>query len=111
MTTYYTVVQYLPKPLSGERMNVGVIAWADGQIATKFIDDWRRVRSFGGEDIDFVRDFVRRVEEASEDIPSLPGFVHDRAIDEGRLRKFIGDWVNSIQFSEPKASLKPPLEV
>jgi len=111
MITHYTVVQYLPKPLSGERINVGVIAWAEGRIAAKFIGDWRRVRSFGGEDIDFVRDFVRRIEDAAENTPSLPGFERDSTIDEARLRKFIGDWVNSIQFSDPKTSLKPPDEV
>ena len=110
MVSHYTVVQYVPRPLADERINLGVIAWADGQISAKFIEDWRRARGFGGEDIDFARDFARRVQEAVEASPELPGLEGER-IDEDRLRKYIGTWMHSLQFSAIKTSLKRPAEV
>jgi DUF3037 family protein len=108
MVTYYTVVHYLPNPLSGERVNVGVIAWNDGQITARFVDDWRRIHSFGGEDIRFIRDFARRVEEATSANPDLPGLGSSGRLDEERLKKIVGSWIHSLQFSEPRASLRGP---
>ena len=108
MVSHYTVVQYLPNPLSGERVNVGVIAWGDGRMSARFIDDWRRIQSFGGEDISFIRDFARRVEEATTASLDLPGVVSGGRLDEEKLQKFIGSWMHSIQFSELRASLRGP---
>src|SRR5260370_14407344 len=107
--TRYTVVEYLPNPISGERMKVGIIAWNEGRMAAQFLSDWRRVHSFGGEDIGFVRDFARRVEDAAGRHPVLPGL--GEVLDEHRLEKIVGTWTHSIQFSEPRASLKAPNEV
>ncbi|HKX03423.1 MAG TPA: DUF3037 domain-containing protein [Methylomirabilota bacterium] len=109
--TNYTVVHYLPNPLSGERINVGVIAWNEGRIAARFIDDWRRVHSFGGEDVEFIRDFVERVQEAIGSEPMLPGLAAGSQLDEERLKKIVGTWTHSLQFSEPRASLKAPAAV
>jgi len=110
MTTQYTVVQYLPNPLSGERINLGLIAWAEGRIACRFVRKWQRVYSFGREDTKFLRDFVGRVEEAASSILDIPGLVEEK-LDEDKLKKIIGSWTSSIQFSEPKSSLKPPDEL
>jgi DUF3037 family protein len=99
--THYTVVRYLPKPLSGEQINIGVIAWDDEQhVAARFLYDWRRVESFVAEedveeDVGFLRDFARRVGR----------------LDSGCLQRMIKSWTKSIQFSEPKASLKAPDDV
>ena len=106
MVTHYTVVQYFPNPLSGERVNIGVIALGDGQISARFVDDWRRIHSFGGgDDIGFIRDFARRVEVAASGEQDLPSLVTDARLDEDRLKKIIGTWMHSIQFSELRASL------
>lgn len=110
MTTQYTVVQYHPNPLSGERINLGLIAWAEGRIACRFVRKWQRVYSFGREDTKFLRDFVGRVEEAASSILDIPGLVEEK-LDEDKLKKIIGSWISSIQFSEPKSSLKPPDEL
>jgi len=109
--SHYTVVQYLPNPLSGERLNVGLIAWGGGRIAARFIEDWRRVHNFGGEDIEFIRDFARRVEEATDDQSTLAGLGDARRFDEEHLRKIVGTWMHSIQLSEPRTSLKTPTEL
>lgn len=110
MVTKYAVVQYLPRPLSDEKINVGVVAWREGQIAARFVQNWRRVRAFGREDVEFLRDFASRIISAAGETGALPGFDPD-AINETRLEKIIGSWTRSIQFSEPKSSLKSPSEV
>jgi hypothetical protein len=88
-----------------------VIAWRDGRIAARFINDWRRAHSFGGEDIDFLRDFAGRVEEATSRELELPGLTVGPQLDEERLKKIVGTWMHSIQFSEPRVSLKQPDDV
>src|SRR5712664_3430633 len=70
MITKFCVVRYLPHPLSGEMMNIGIIAWGEGKIATHFMKDWRRIRTFGHEDISFLQDFVGEV--SSIYLPGLP---------------------------------------
>lgn len=109
MTTKYSVVRYLPNPLSGEAVNFGVIAWNQDRISSRFIDNWKRVRAFGGEDIDFLREFRHRFETRTSQAPTLPGFGDK--LDAAELERIVGDWRHSIEFSEPRSSLKSPDEV
>ena len=104
MISRYTVVHYLPHPLSGERINVGVIAWGSGLLAARFINNWRRVRAFGHEDVEFLQDFIRNVERSVSNLRELPG-LDAPVIDENRLKQIIGNWTHSIQFSEPRSSI------
>ena len=92
MVSYYTVVQYYPDPIADERINIGVIVFGDGQLRSHFLQDWRRVEQFGGEDISFLHDFARRTE----------------AWDETTLKDCMGRWKRSIQFREPLPSLLEP---
>ena len=71
MPSNYAIVQYRPDPASDERLNIGVIAWdADGAHAV-FVDTWERVRSFGGCDIGFLREFAQSMQmRLAEDLLS-----------------------------------------
>lgn len=110
MTTKYLVVRYLPRPLSGEAINIGVIAWSDDSITTRFIQNWQRVRAFGREDIAFLRDFVQQVESSTSAQQRL--LIQDsNAFDARGLEKLVETWRQSIEFSEPRVSLKSPEEV
>ena len=104
ITSRYTVVQYLPRPLTGERINIGVIAWGGGKLAARFVENWRRVRAFGHEDTEFLQDFVRQVNKSVDAASLLPG-LSDQTVDEDCLSTIIGSWSHSIQFSEPRASI------
>jgi hypothetical protein len=110
MVTKYSVVRYLPNPLSGEMINVGVIAWGEGKIAARFAKDWRRAKAFGREDISFLRDFVEQVEASAQVQQQLLAFGSN-ALDANQLEQFVKDWGNSIQFSELRTSLRSPEEV
>lgn len=47
MVSHYSVVQYLPDPATGERINVGVVAFDDsGRVVHHVIENWSRVRNF-----------------------------------------------------------------
>src|SRR6266404_3405429 len=98
MVTKYSVVRYLPHPLSGEMINIGVIAWGDGQVASQFIKDWRRAKTFGREDISFLQDFVEQIEASVPLKQKLLAFG-PKPLDAKQLEEITKDWGNSIQFS------------
>lgn len=110
MVTKYSVVRYLPNPLSGEMINIGVVAWGeDKKIAFRFAKDWRRAKAFGREDITFLRDFAEQIEASAH--VELPLTFASKPVDAKQLEQFAEDWSNSIQFSELRTSLLSPEEV
>ncbi len=103
MSSYYSVVRYVPDPVADERINVGVVVFGNGTFLSRFLVKWQRVRNFGGEDISFLHDFSREVEDRQTNLlPSAPVW------DEEMLAKIAGRWKNSIQLSEPRSSLQSP---
>lgn len=106
MASQYTVVQYVPNPLSDERINIGIVAWDDAGVSVEFISSWYRIRAFGNEDIGYVKDFVTKTSEAMK-IQSQPDLFRsaDR-FDVALLEKMIGGWRHSIQFTTPRGSIK-----
>ena len=87
-------------------MNIGVVVFGDGVIRSRFLSDWRRASTFGGgKSVAFLREFATRVKHwapIQEEFPGLEMTVH---VSGEQLRDFARDWKNSIQFSDPKASL------
>lgn len=57
MISHYSLVQYAPDPIRGERINIGVVVY-DGQGAAKtlFVENWSRVKQFSGHDVSFLRE-------------------------------------------------------
>lgn len=104
MTAHYTVVQYVPDPTAEERVNVGVITWDEERLVSRFLSNWRRVRAFAGEDIGFLREFAKSVTSVTSDQSCLPEM--GPRLDQERLRKIIGEWNQSIQFTNSRGSLK-----
>lgn len=107
MITRYTIVQYLPDPITGERINFGVLVWNEDTVQMRFLRQWKRVQRFSGRDIGFLHEFVHRMEGAvgqgrlllaDGDPPQLSAEV---------VEKMVGRWMNAIQFTEPRASTRP----
>ena len=105
MANYYTVVQYLPDPVNGERINIGVIAFGGGGIETRFLSNWRRVKSFGG-DIQFLREFATEMTQSASPELLLPEITQDQRLTQEQLEQMAGRWINSVQFTSPRASLQ-----
>jgi hypothetical protein len=107
MTSKYSVIQYVPNPISDERINVGVVAFDEKNVKVHFLSRWERVCCFGAaENIDFLRDFAHRMEEAAEAGLLLPGDEAGKVPKHERLTKIAKGWINSIQFTEPRGSLE-----
>jgi hypothetical protein len=106
MSAYYTIVQYVPNPLTDERMNIGIIAASDGGPAVRFINDWRRAKAFGQEDVGFLKDFASSIGSLAKS--QLPLYVDGSRVelDKNTLDEISKTWKNSIQLTAPRASLK-----
>jgi Protein of unknown function (DUF3037) len=105
MTSWYSVIQYVPNPIAGELINIGVLVSDEQEVRVHFLQNWERVRCFGmSEDIDLLKNFAHKMQEATKewllflgDRPSdLP--VHERFVNLAR------GWMNGIQFTEPCGS-------
>jgi DUF3037 family protein len=110
MASHYTVVQFVPDPIIDERINIGVIAFGGHDVHARFVSDWNRVRRFGGQDVGFLRDFASQV--ARQQGRQMMLINQDGpALDENKLKAMAGRWVNCVQFTAPRASLKAPEEL
>lgn len=94
--SYYCLARYVPDPVRGEVVNFGVFVLAAGKARFHHISDWTRLRKFGGENVGFLQEFARSA-KAMED--------------EKYVRHIAAKWRNSIQFTEPQASLLGPEEL
>lgn len=108
MPSYYTVVQYVPDPIIDERINIGVIVAGEGRLRSRFLQNWRRVRSFGAENIAFLQDFANQLTKAGDAGVVQTGESGVWRLDEEALKRMAWRWINSIQFTPPLASLDDP---
>lgn len=106
MVAHYTVVQYVPDPVIDERINIGVIVYGEGRLRCQFLEDWRRVERFGGPEIGFLKDFARTVRGEMGPTSQLALEEEQQPLSEESLRRIVGHWKNSIQFTPPRASLQ-----
>jgi len=107
MPSFYSVVQYVPDLVTDERVNVGAIAF-DGaaNIEVRFLENWKRVRSFAGTDIGFLEELAEDIQRATSDQLGLE--TSDTGIprlNEDLIRRMADRWVNTIQLTEPRGSL------
>jgi len=105
MVSRYSIIQYVPDPIAGERINFGVIAFDDEQIQVRFLENWKRVHCFSQENIDFLKDFAHRMEGAINNGLMVPGEESSDLTHQERLLKISQDWQNSIQITSPRKSL------
>jgi hypothetical protein len=101
MTTYYAQIQYVPDPIAGERINVGIVALDEHGCTYKFVRDWRRAATFGGQEVGFLRAFADEAIETGGDWFSLRQIGNTEGVSTA-----LRHWNNKIQFSELKPSTK-----
>jgi len=107
MVSFYCVVQYVPDPIANERLNVGIIAYDQDVVTSKFIDDWRRVRAFGEGDIAFLRDFVRDIQAASSPEGISGRVLGPRHVTGAMIEEIAQTWTQCIQLTTPSVSTLP----
>lgn len=113
MPARYALVHFVPDPVRGERLNIGVIAWGPTEVRCKFASDWRRVRAVSGGDISYLRQFVsdfhRRLASPDGDNILTVSGVQEPCVKD--LEKMVARWSGNIQFSDVRGSLKSASEV
>ncbi len=105
MVSRYSIIQYVPNPIADERINIGVVAFNEDAVRTHFLSNWERVRYFGMEDTEFLKNFAHRIQKAAESGLLFPGDEHNTIPSHERLSKIAKGWMNSIQLTEPRGSL------
>jgi hypothetical protein len=100
MGSYYSVVRYLPNPLSEEFLNFGVLTFEGDRVRAYFLKDWDRLRRFGGgRDIGFVRGFAQRLERATK------AAADGDKLNETEVRRLAEGFKHSIQLTPPAGSV------
>lgn len=109
MASHYSVVQYVPDPIAGERINIGVVAFGDGMVLSRFAEGWElRAKRFGKEgDISYLREFVEQVQSADKTM--FLDFWGEQRVSEADIRRMSDEWRGSIQLTKPRASTETPL--
>jgi hypothetical protein len=105
----YSIVRYVPDPVRGEQLNVGVVVAAKDEtyFATRFIRprDASRLRRLGyDEDFGFLWDLAAEMEQQSTDGQLKIGPEGTSIWNALAVEQAAREWANSIQFSEPRAS-------
>ena len=104
MTAHYSIAQYVPDPVSGECINIAVVAWDEERVFARALSDWRRATAFGSRDLATIKHITNRLVELSS--PQLSLIGDHQHIDVHALQSMIGTWHNAIQFTPPRGSLK-----
>ncbi|BAZ11036.1 hypothetical protein NIES4071_28600 [Calothrix sp. NIES-4071] len=105
MASRYSVIQYVPDPIADERMNVGVVVFNDDTVRVHFVSNWERARRFGMEDIEFLKNFAHSMEEEANKGLLFPVEKFNGMSNYEKILKISRGWINSIQFTEPRAAL------
>ncbi len=111
MPSKFTVLQYLPNPVSGERVNIGVIAFSEKGGHVRFLSRWNRVKAFSGGDVTFLKDLSKEVVSRVE---SLTEAVRDKYVekfDTTAVESWISRWAHTIEFTQSRASTLEPAEL
>lgn len=108
MASKYSVIQFVPNAISGECVNIGVLAFDANQVKVRFLSNWARVRQFAGVDVDFLKDLADEFEHSLNVNLQLPGMEFWPKLNEELVQKIVGKWQNSVQLTAPRTSLKAP---
>lgn len=99
MMSFYTVIQYIPNPVIGERVNIGVIVYSQGKVLVQFLHNWKRAQTFAKRDLSFLKDFASNIEQAAIQ-PQLPHTPGEWQLSETTIGKMIASWKGVIQLTE-----------
>jgi len=110
MNTYaYSVLQYVPDPVRGERLNIGVLVAAEAgdYFGSRLLSKSAlgRVKRLGGtEDLSFLQDIKDELARDHITQGTLPGAA-EGTWDAAALRSASSEWANTVQLTAPRAAL------
>ncbi len=110
MPAYYTIVQYVPDPVSGERINIGVVVLAEERVYSRFLSNWKRAKCMAAArmDIESVVEFAKQVETITSTQQSIRYNGTTLDLNITKIENIIKNWCNVIQFTPLRwAALSP----
>lgn len=106
MASRYSVIQYVPNPISDEKINLGVLVFDENDVRVHFLGSWKRIRCFAAtEEINFLKNFTYNMQKAVKSGLLFPGDSKSDIPNHERLLKASLNWQNSIQLTHPRGSL------
>lgn len=105
MTSYYSVLQYAPRPLADERINFGVVSFNNEFVRVRVLSNWSRVHTFARGDVQFLKGFASHLQDAVRQVGAAPGAPLPSAWSRADIERMAHSWSNSIQLTSPRASL------
>lgn len=86
MSARYTIVRIVPNSLAEEFVNVGLIAWDDGELCGRFLTSWTRAERFAGGPIE---PSVRPLVEA----------VRSGRVSPSEIEQIVAKWAGFVQLA------------
>ena len=108
MLSKYTVLQYLPNPTSGERVNIAIVTYNERGAYVRSLSRWDRVKAFAGSDVGFLKDLLKNLTTRVENARLA---VRDQLVSEFEaklIEDWTGQWSYTLEFTPPRASLLDP---
>lgn len=102
MSSYYSIIQYIPNIIADERINIGIVVFDKSSIKTEFLSNWSRVKAFSNnKDTYFLDNFEKDITNLC--IRNI--FRSDTLPPYERLKDLSRSWLNTVQITEPRGSL------
>jgi hypothetical protein len=103
MPSYYSVLRFVPDPIAGESINIGIIVVRGTETHVRLLEDWSRVQKFAATGI---KEIQRLTREIAEDPCGSLGI--DPKSGPQQLNEKLASWTNSLQFSVLRAATEDP---
>jgi len=104
MSTHYSVIRFVPDPIRGEYMNVGVLAADESGAKCHFINSWRTIDAFGSEKVPYLKEFARELQSLCQENGGLL-IPSSEPMNAEVLAKLVTSWTSFIQFSDVRFSM------
>lgn len=106
MSSKYSIIQFVPDHITGERINIGVVAFDRDDVRIRFLTKWDRVSHFANQDIRFLKRIAKDLSGAASANGVFAGMENRPHLNEDLLSNIIGKSINTIEFTEARTSLK-----
>jgi len=99
LPSYVVKVSYHPDPIADDMVTIGIVAFSHNGIRFRFLREWRLLREFGREPVDYIQRWMRRFDQRLRGSSLM---VEARPDDLEYFRRLYRETqLNAIQFSEP----------
>src|SRR5258708_3538051 len=105
MPSEYRLIRYIPDVIADERVTLGVVVSGEGRIFVRCTDRWDKIKCWAGPGtIRVLQDFASEIQASQREFESMAQSPYSYDL----ICHIAERWRNTVQFSEPRASLLTP---